>query len=320
MMSRVAESIYWTGRYCARIENHARLLNVSFHTYQEWAGKPADRAILWKRLIASMGQTAAFQARSMVYDDASVLSFMVLDRSNENSIISCLSIARNNVRAVREKIPSRLWETINDFYLWLQEQKIHSILTSSPYMFFQQIENHVALFQGLAFSSMLRGAEWNFIRSGLHMERADNSIRLLQMLNDSLNDFSEENSKVSTDRLIGTFLKAADAFKDFREFYDNDLTLPSVVEFLVFNSLLPRSVLFSYRQLETQVRLLQSDEVNMTSPTTKKLLRKIQSEIGRLEPDTFREKDITTELARLLASCNQLAEAIVDTFFRERTA
>jgi len=317
MMSRVAESLYWTGRYCARIENHARLLNVSFHTYQEWAGKPADRAVLWTRLIATMGQTTAFQAGSNVYDDASVLSFMVLDKSNENSIISCVSLARNNVRSVRERIPSRLWETMNDFYLWMHEQQIQSIVADSPYMFFQKIAKHVAIFEGLAYSSMLREAEWNFIRSGLHIEQADSTIRLLQMLNYSLNDFTEEKSSISQYRLITSFLKAADAFKAFRKFYDDDFTLPAVAEFLLFNPILPRTVLFSYRELEKQIRLIQSDE---GSTTTKKLLRKIQSEIARLEPDAFREQDVTQELGRLLSSCNQLAEEIFNTFFRERTA
>lgn len=320
MMSRIAESLYWTGRYCARIENHARLLNVSFHTYQEWAGKPADRAILWKRLIATMGQTNAFQARSDVYDDASVLSFMVLDRSNENSIISCLSLARNNVRSVRERIPSRLWETMNDFYLWMQEQDIQSILAESPYLFFQRIANHVALFQGLAYSSMLREAEWNFICSGLHLERGDSTIRLLQMLNHSLNDFTEEKSNISPYRLITSFLKAADAFKAFRKFHDDDFTLTTVAEFLLFNPILPRSVLFSYRELEKQIGLLQSGERSGAISTTQKLLRKIHKDIARLEPDVFREQDITIELGRLLLSYNQLAEEILDTFFRERNA
>lgn len=320
MISRVAESLYWTGRYCARIENHARLLNVSFHTYQEWAGKPADRAVLWKWLIATMGQTTAFQAGADVYDDASVLSFMVLDRTNENSIISCLSLTRSNVRSVRERIPSRLWETINDFYLWMQRQHMQSILTDSPYMFFEKIANHVALFQGLAYSSMLREAEWKFIRSGLHIEQADSTIRLLQMLNHSLKNFTEEESNISPYRLITSFLKAADAFKAFRKFHDDDFTLTAVAEFLLFNPILPRSVLFSYRELEKQIRFMQSDEVHTTLPTTKKLLRKIQHEIAHLEPDAFHEQDVTIELNRLLSSCDQLAEEILDAFFRERTA
>ena len=320
MISRVAESLYWTGRYCARIENHARLLNVSFHTYQEWAGKPADRAVLWKRLIATMGQTIAFQAGSDVYDDASVLSFMVLDRSNENSIISCVLLARNNVRSVRERIPSRLWETINDFYLWMQQQQMQSILTDSTYMFFQKIANHVALFQGLAYSSMLREAEWNFIRSGQHIEQAESTIRLLQMLNYSLQDFAEEKSKISPYRLITSFVKVADAFNAFHKFYDDDFTLAGVAEFLLFSPVLPRSVLFSYRELEKQIGLMQSDEGSITLPTTKKVLRKIQNDIARLEIDSFREQDVTTELGRLLSSCNQLAEEISDAFFRERNA
>lgn len=320
MISRIAESLYWTGRYCARIENHARLLNVNFHTYQEWAGKPADRAVLWKRLIDTMGQTSAFEAGGNEFDDASVLSFMVFDKSNENSIISCLSLARHNVRAVRQRIPSRLWETINDFYLWMQEQDIQSVLSNSPYMFFQRVGNHVALFQGLAYSCMLREAEWRFIRSGLHIERADNTIRLLQMLHYSLNDFAMERSTISQYQLITSFLKAADAFKAFRKFHDDDFSFAAVAEFLLFNAVLPRSVLFSYRGLEEQLRLIHSSEVNGISPQTSKLLRKIQNDIARLEPDVFQEQEVGEELNRLLSSCNQLAGEISDVFFRERNA
>lgn len=320
MISRIAESLYWTGRYCARIENHARLLNVSFHTYQEWTGKAADREVLWKRLIDTMGQTSAFQASNDVFDDASVLSFMVLDKANENSIISCLILARNNVRAVRQRIPSSLWETINDFYLWMQKQDMQSILADSPYMFFQKVANHIALFQGLVYSSMLKEAEWNFICSGLHIERADSTIRLLQMLDHSLRDFAREKSTISQYQLITSFLKAADAFKSFKKFHNDDFSFDAVAEFLIFNPVLPRSVLFSYRGLEEQLRAIYSGVGNDNSFSTNKLLRKIQSYIAYLEPDGFREQDITTELNRLLLDSNKLAGEISNEFFRERNA
>ena len=245
---------------------------------------------------------------------------MVLDKSNENSIISCLLLARNNVRSVRERIPSRLCETINDFYIWMQEQQIQLILTDSPYMFFQKIGNYVSLFQGLAYSSMLREAEWNFIRSGIHIEQAESTIRLLQMLNYSLQDFNENNSKISAYRLITSFLKSADAFEAFRKYHDDDFTFTTVSEFLLFNPILPRSVLLSYRLLEKQIRFMQSGEGSTTLPTTKKILRKIHNDIARLEIEAFREQDVTIELGRLLSSCNELAEEISDTFFRERNA
>ena len=54
MLSRVAESLYWTGRYIERAEDTSRLLHVNFHGLLD-ADLPS-RGHAWRELIQLLGR------------------------------------------------------------------------------------------------------------------------------------------------------------------------------------------------------------------------------------------------------------------------
>ena len=59
MLSRVAESLYWTGRYIERAEDTSRLLHVNFHGLLD-ADLP-DRGQAWRELILLLGLDDVFR-------------------------------------------------------------------------------------------------------------------------------------------------------------------------------------------------------------------------------------------------------------------
>ena len=52
MLSRVAESLYWTARYVERAEDTARLLDVDYHALLDT--HVSDHGEVWRRLIATL--------------------------------------------------------------------------------------------------------------------------------------------------------------------------------------------------------------------------------------------------------------------------
>jgi uncharacterized alpha-E superfamily protein len=59
MLSRVAESLYWTGRYTERAEDTSRLLHAHYHALLD--ADPPNRAEAWRRLLQLLGCDELFR-------------------------------------------------------------------------------------------------------------------------------------------------------------------------------------------------------------------------------------------------------------------
>jgi len=93
MLSRVAERLYWMGRYLERAEDTARLINVNTHLVLDL---PKDMALGWEPLVFIMSAEGPFFARYPAAGETEVVRYMVGDRDNSCSILSSLHQAREN--------------------------------------------------------------------------------------------------------------------------------------------------------------------------------------------------------------------------------
>ena len=114
MLSRVAESIYWMSRYIERAENVARFIEVNL---QLMLDSPPGENQQWQPLVNTTGDHVDFEKRYGAATQQDVLHFLTFDAENPNSILSCLRVARENARTVREIISSEMWLQLNKFYL-----------------------------------------------------------------------------------------------------------------------------------------------------------------------------------------------------------
>src|SRR5215469_4711085 len=114
MLSRIADSLFWIGRYMERADNTARILDVNYHMLLE---QPPDTYKLrWDPLIAVTGERARFYG---MYEEASArtaFEFLGFSAENPNSISQCIVNARENARTIRDRISRELWEDINGLY------------------------------------------------------------------------------------------------------------------------------------------------------------------------------------------------------------
>ena len=109
MLSRVAERVYWLGRYLERIENTARLVSVYGNVLLDL---PSSAKLRWESLIAITGSGEDFAKRYSQADEHNVVRFYLTDRDNPTSIVNSADNARENARTVREMVPSSIWEGI----------------------------------------------------------------------------------------------------------------------------------------------------------------------------------------------------------------
>src|SRR3954452_10685988 len=147
MLSRVAESIYWMSRYVERAENVARFIEVNL---QLMLDAPSGEGQQWEPLVATTGDHEGFAKRYGAATQENVIQFLAFDPENANSILSCVRLARENARTIREIISSEMWLHLNKFYLMVTAAAEHSSTQPNPHDFFSEVKNANHLFYGIA--------------------------------------------------------------------------------------------------------------------------------------------------------------------------
>ena len=178
MLSRVAESIYWMNRYIERADNVARFVDVNFHLHLDL---PSINGQQWEALIHTTGDYEAFANRLGKPTRATAVQFLAFDPLNPNSILSCMSAARENARTVREIIPSEIWEHVNTYYIMVCEAAKVSAICDSPHDFLEQVKSEGHQFTGITHNCMPHGEVWHFARLGRFIERADKTLRIMDV-------------------------------------------------------------------------------------------------------------------------------------------
>jgi len=182
MLARVADSLYWMARAIERADTYARLLEVS-HAMTLESGDPngTGRRTVWEPLVEITGDLDHFLETHRRADERSVAWFLSFSNANPNSVVSCLQRARQNAHAVRDRLPTEVWEALNAVYLDLRSWPPGRISREGVYPFSRQVRRASALLQGLIDQGMRHDASWDFLRMGRYVERAEKTARLLEV-------------------------------------------------------------------------------------------------------------------------------------------
>jgi len=314
MMNRTAETLFWIGRYLERAENHTRLIDVNYHMRDMLTDH--EDVCKWERLIYSIGDIQLFKSHLDEATETNALQFLMFDPKNENSLSSCITQARNNLRTLRQLLPSELWDQINELYLWFNEQDIRTVMIQSPYLFFQRTKEGFSLFNGTAESTMLRDHTWNFIQAGKYFERAENVIRVVQ----NYLNFASCSKQNHYNQLI-VLLKNAGGYEVFRKLYANNVSFDSVIEFLMTHPSFPHSVKFSFSAMEFYLNNIKHQDYQFQILADKVIdfVAEMKSIFTNLQYD--HDFSVLFDLTnKMLEDTNRLGLDISKTFFQEEYA
>jgi uncharacterized alpha-E superfamily protein len=245
MLSRVASDLFWVGRHIERAENTARLLDVTYRTsllpYQHEEPGLAWEAP-WAVPLITTGLAKAYYERNSVLSAEQVLRFMIFDAANPSSVFSCLRAARESARAVRGAITSEMYEEINASWLEMRGYDHEHVEGVGVQAFCEWVKTRSHLFRGVTFGTMLRGEAYHFLRLGTHLERADNTARILDtkyhLLLPSVNDIGGAVDYYQWQSL----LTSVSGFEAYRRTYSDVITPRRVAELLILRKDMPRSL------------------------------------------------------------------------------
>src|ERR1700750_1789604 len=181
MLSRTAETLYWLARYVERAEYIARTIDATLRVTAlpaAYIGKTNE----WESALLTAGVSASFFETYSEANEQNVVEYLSFSPDNSSSIRNCIEAARLNSRSVRTALTSEMWDTINS--AWLELQEVWSKGTASREelaKFLRFVQETSLRFDGSAYRTMLRNDAFWFSRLGLHVERADNTARILDV-------------------------------------------------------------------------------------------------------------------------------------------
>jgi uncharacterized alpha-E superfamily protein len=321
MLARLAENLFWAGRYVERAEDTTRMVDVTYHTLLESA--PDVAAHTWEQLLDVLHVHGAFGDEPI--DPDRVVRFLVLDPANPGSITASISRARENTRSVRELVSSELWEAVNDLHLALRSRDLEEELEDQPFSLFRAIRRDCMTIYGVASETMPRDEGWRFMALGRLLERAEMTCRLIDVRYAQLEALAAPSGRLAGEGERGpqsadradfqywiTVLKSASAFEAYRRRYRSSMDPADIVEFLLLEPDLPRSVLYS---LTSAMRQLESLAEGRASRATRQLGRTTASLQYRDVSELF-DVGLHSFLDGVQNQIAEVAETVADEFFR----
>ncbi len=167
---------------------------------------------------------------------------MILDPANPSSIFCCMRAARESARAVRGAITSEMYEDLNSSWLEMRRFDYAAIEAQGVSAFLDWVKMRSHLFRGVTFGTMLRDEAYHFIRLGTHLERADNTARILDVKYHTLLPSAADVGGAVDYYQWGALLRSVSGFESYRKIYSDVITPRRVAELLILREDMPRSL------------------------------------------------------------------------------
>lgn len=280
MLSRVADSLYWLGRYIERAENTARILDVNLQLTLDMDHSDYDEVRDWSPILATLEDQQLFNKHHPAVTADAVCEFVTFAKENPNSIWSSISFARENARTVREYISSEMWERINSVYLWINSVGARQLFAGSSIDFYRHVVDFAHQIHGTTDATLTHGEGWNFLQFGKYAERGDSASRILDLKYHILLPTDEKvGGNVDTLQWIAV-LKSCSAFEAYRKIHTGKVTPASVAEFITLHETFPRSIRYCAKNMRKSLHELSGCDIGHYCNDAERLVGQLVSDLN----------------------------------------
>ncbi|EAZ79266.1 alpha-E domain-containing protein [Algoriphagus machipongonensis] len=315
MLSRVANHIYWLGRYLERAENYARFIDVNFNLMQDL---PIGLKEQWQPLIAATGDLKLYMETHETFSREQVLYFLAFDAKNPNSMVNTIYHSRENARIIRESLSKETWEEVNELYYMIKhgaEKKLWK--REDPRDFFEKIKNQILLIYGIADNTVARAEGWFFRQLGQFLERADQTSRILDVKYHILLPSPSEVGTPLDFLHWMALLKSVTGFNSYRRIYGN-IDPSGVVEFLVLNKYFPRSIYYCLKESERCLLSISGNSSGGFQNSAEKAMGELRSKLEYCEVTDIINTGLHEYLDNLQIKINNISNLVDENFFRTK--
>jgi uncharacterized alpha-E superfamily protein len=311
MLSRVADSLYWTSRYLERAEHTVRLLDTNLGLMLDKSQTSAERR--WSRVLAALGNPANVAWGGDAYKLVQALCF---DTANHASISTCIIAARENARQIREEISTEQWQRLNRLFHDVSLARTVSYSDLQLSEFLPTVIDGVHLFQGVTDTTLSHGEGWQFLQVGRFLERASNTAMLVDVYHREVVRSPEEAVDAYEYLEWVGLLRCCTAFEAYCKVYSADLTYERLLEFLLLNPEFPHSIRYSIDHLHKSLQAIQYQSHQQNADELMRVSGKLCSSLGYEQIADVIAEGPGSYLRRILRGCSRIHDLIYEAYIQ----
>jgi uncharacterized alpha-E superfamily protein len=310
MLSRVAENLYWMGRYMERAENLARLLDDAFRLELDaavHAGPDGEYGPV-EGVLTILACRDAFVRSGVAASRNAVLRYLTFERRHPHSILAMVGRARENARGTQETLSSEAWGQVNRLYLFLSGPRAQRGFHASPFRFYESIKRGCILFEGIVHSTLPRTDVFHFLQLGRCLERIDQVSRILYLKIQTLGEGQE-----LADLSLGSvhwisLLRSCSAYETYLRQHREQIEPRNVVRFLLLDADSPRTIRFSLDCCLASLR-------HLTGAEAERLLGRLDGELRYMDLEEIMARGLSRFLTEIQQTCARVDREIHQTYF-----
>jgi uncharacterized alpha-E superfamily protein len=277
MLARVANNLFWMGRYIERSEHLARYLNVNYFSSLDAPNELSQSRQFVLRSILFMASNEIIDA-SIKLKEEDVLFNVGLNNDKAYSIIRSFNAAYENARSSRDLISTELFESINRINHSVKNYSSEAFVKNGLYDFTTMITKSTAEIRSKIKGTLLHDETYAIIMLGIYLERA---LQVTRIINSKCSDASVVAAKYKdadeNSHQWSTLLKCVFSYDMMRRLYKKTPNKNMTLEFLILNSACPRSIKSCLGQIKKYIHLIAKHQKESTTSAAF-LIGKLHSE------------------------------------------
>jgi uncharacterized alpha-E superfamily protein len=311
LLSRVADSLYWTSRYLERAEHTGRLIDINMGLMLDKSAISEERR--WRRVLAALGHPRDIEWNDDVYSLVYTLCFST---TQVGSVTACVIAARENARQIREAISTEQWQRLNRLFHDLSRLRPPSPCDTQLSEFMPVLIDGLHLFQGVTDTTLSHGEGWQFLQVGRFLERATATAKLLAVYQEEL--FATTGDIVDAYGYLEWIglLRICTAFEAYCKVYTADLTYERILEFLLLDSEFPHSIRYSVDRLHRSLDAIQQQSHGHHAADLMRVSGKLQSSLGYAQISEIGAHDPARYLRGILEQCRLIHDLIYEVYIQ----
>ena len=275
LLARMAESVYWGGRYLERAECTARIVQVHTDAHVDM---PVGEDVGWEPLLSIAGVDVEFDehypkaadpgAGRAAEDD--VIEFLLHSDKNPSSILGAISSARENLRTARPVVPREAWEAGNNLWLTCSDYLDETRSRKGRVQWLRRVIAGCQMINGILLGTMSRDEAMSFLTIGQNLERADLTTRVLDVRSENLHPKRGDDPYDVVHWMA--VLRSLAAYQPFRRAMPARPQGGSTLRFLLQDDRFPRAVSACLTETRSQVKGLARAEDTLDACTNATML------------------------------------------------
>lgn len=273
MLSRVADSLYWLGRYSERLQTNAYITNVQINQMLEQGLRERQYEQQWKIVLSICGYMDDYEERFGTYNLHTMLRYLLIDEQNFNSISSLIENIRTNAKNTRDCIPNELFEEWNSLYFVNKEMpndEEYTVLKTTDFL--QSVRKTSLTATGIIDSLMTRDEGFQFIKIGKWLERSEKTALILMEL-------LGPTDGIAGDVVITTGLQLTNTLEEYTR-RTRQRESDTVLNFLVGDNHCSRAVAYGIRKIKKTLLDLEGEKVRPYATELFEAIEELEELVG----------------------------------------